>query len=397
MTTINTDNATGGAFGRLRTADPQTLFDYQPGYDKGLLLWEEALTGGGTATLNTAQATVELAVTTANGDKVIRQTRQYHRYQPGKSQLIYCTFVMAPAQTNMTQKVGYFDGDNGIFLSLEGSTLQLVRRTKTSGSVVDVVVPQHSWNISTLTALDPSKAQILAIDLEWLGVGSVRCGFVIDGRVHFVHQFRHANNLDLVYMTTANLPVRYEIENTGVVATGASLKAICTTVISEGGFETERGYPFCASNGVTTVAVTARRAVLSIRPKATFNSVVNRGTILVSGANVYATTNPAFVEVVYGATIGGTPSWTSANDDSIVEYDVAGTTVTGGIVVNAFYVPAAAQGNQSTPGANQLGVLSRLPLTLDIAGVNPENLSIVVTSFDATTNVSGSLFWQELR
>lgn len=397
MTTLNTDNATGDAFGRLRISDPQTLFDYQPGYDKGLLLWEESLTGSATATLNTDEADVELAVTTASGDKAVRQTRQYHRYQPGKSQLIYCTFVMAPGQEGTTQNVGYFDDDNGIFLSLVGTTLQLVRRTKTSGSVVDNAVPQTLWNLDDQSELDITKAQIFVIDLEWLGVGSVRCGFVIDGKVEYAHQFRNANNLDVVYMTTANLPVRYEIENTAVVASAATLKAVCTSVISEGGFESERGYPFCASNGVTTIGVTTRRAILSIRPKATFNSLVNRGSIIISGVNAYAATNTAFVEVVYDATLGGTPSWASVNDNSIVEVDVAGTTITGGVVVNAFYVTASGSGGNSAPSTSSLGLLSRLPLTLDIAGANPKNISVVVTSFSGTTNVSGSLFWQELR
>lgn len=386
------------AFGRQRTAGPQTLFDYQAEYDAGTLLWENDTTGAGSATHDANEACVDLAVTTASGDKVIRQTRQYHRYQPGKSQLIFCTFVMAAGQSNMDQRVGYFDANNGIFLELTGTTLQLVRRTYTSGSAVDNEVTQANWNLNTLDSLDITKSQILVIDLEWLGVGSVRCGFVIDGEIVYVHQFRNANNLSLVYMTTANLPVRYEIENTAGVAAGATLKAICTSVISEGGFEADRGIPFSISNGTTTVGVTTRRAVLSIRPKTTFNSITNRGQIILNGAALYATGEAAFVEIVYNATLGGSPSFASVDSNSIVEYDVAGTTITGGQVISSFYVPSTTTGVNVTPGAAEVGLLSRLPVTLDIAGTAQINLSVVVTSFSGTTcNASASLSWQELR
>ena len=87
------------------------------------------------------------------------------------------------------------------------------------------------------STLDTSKAQILWIDFEWLGVGSVRCGFIINGQYIICHTFNNANDLDKVYMTTAILPMRYEIKATGALSSSATLKQICSTVISEGGYQ----------------------------------------------------------------------------------------------------------------------------------------------------------------
>jgi hypothetical protein len=338
-----------------------------------------------------------MEVTTASGDIAIRQTRQYHRYQPGKSQFILCTFIMNEGQANTTQRVGYFDANDGIFLELSGTSLRIVRRTSTSGSPVDNAIEQADWNIDDLPGLDITKAQIFFIDLEWLGVGQVRTGFVIDGEFKHCHHFKNANNLGEVYMKTANLPVRYEIRNTGTAAAGATLHSICCTVISEGGFEADRGLPFCASNGTTVKLVdTSAIPVISIRPKQTFNSITNRGKIDVSGINGYANGEAAYVTVVYNGTLTGA-NWQSVNTNSIVEVDTSATSISGGQVINAFYAPAGSQGNQSSNAATNIGVLSRLPLVWDVSASAATILSVVAQSFNATSSVSTALFWQEQR
>jgi hypothetical protein len=243
-------------------------------------------------------------------------------------------------------------------------------------------------------ALDWTKSQIFLIDFEWLGVGRTRFGVVLDGMILYFHEFRNANNLATVYMQTANLPLRYQMVST----TGAAndMYQICATVISEGGFEEQYGYPFATANGTTGVAVTTRRAVLSIRPAATFNSIVNRGTIIPQDLTVYCTGQPVYWELVYGAALGGSPSWAAANASSIVEKDVAGTTITGGLTLASGYLAVSGTGvNARASGASRL--TSRLPLTLDSAGANPIVLSLVATSIPGTeATVFGSLSWREL-
>jgi len=232
------------AFGRLRVSNPYTLFDSQNRYQKDTQ-FNETLTGSGTSTYVANESSVDLAVTTASGDKVVRQTNRVFPYQPGKSLEVLATFVMNAGKTNLRQRVGYFNTDNGVFFQVSGTTNSFVLRTNTSGTPSDVrTVNQADWNGDKLDGtgasgltLDITKAQILYMDFEWLGVGSVRCGFIINGQIIICHTFNNANDIDKVYMTTAILPIRYEIENTGAAASASTLTQICSSVISEGGYD----------------------------------------------------------------------------------------------------------------------------------------------------------------
>jgi len=230
------------AFGRIRGSAPYTLFDSQNRYAKNDL-FSESTTGSATVTYDANASTVQLNVTAASGDEVVRQTYRSFSYQPGKGLLVMNTFVMPTANSNQRIRIGYFNTENGVFLEREGTAIYLTRRTYVTGTAIDTRVAQADWNGDKLNGtgasgytLDLTKAQIFWEDFEWLGVGSVRCGFVINGETIICHTFQNANNLTSVYMTTAILPVRYEITNFGA-STAATLKQICSTVISEGGYE----------------------------------------------------------------------------------------------------------------------------------------------------------------
>lgn len=387
-------------FGRFRTSDPETLFDSTYHVDKAPLLYEETVVGTGLGTHLPNEACVRMRVS-ASGDSIVRQSRQYIRYQPGKSQLCLFTFDAGAPVTNARQRIGLFDAQNGVFVQRDGAALSVVRRTYTSGTVSDAsAVAQADWNIDPLDGTGPSgiildftKSQILFINFQWLGVGAVVIGFDIDGELIPVHRFTHANEASSVYATTMNLPVRYENVATGTLAGNSDLKAICATVISEGGFQDARGYPASVSNGISAIGVTTRRPILSIRPSATFNSIVNRTMIVLDSLDITASGNSAYWELVYNGTLSTTPSWTSVSDTSI-EADMASTAISGGLVIQSGFVTA---GSGSTRQSIRNGIVSRLPLTLDAAGANPINLSVVVTSMTGTASVSAALNWRGLR
>lgn len=395
------DSPAQDAFGRLRTSDPVTLFASQFQYDLQPLMWESALTAGGTATHLPNESSVRLRVAT-NGDKVIRQSRIYTRYRPGKSLLVALTFVMGSDTANVRKRLGYFDASNGIFLEQNGVTqTSIVRRTSTSGSPVDNLVAQADWNLDKFDGTGPSgitldftKAQILMMDLQWLGVGRVRVGFDINGVFYPAHQFLNANNLSTVYMTTANLPIRYEIEATGAIGGNTDLIQICSMVSSEGGFESELGMP--RSFGRTTAtSVTSRRPILSIRPKLTFNGIVNRGLILPEGVSLTAATNDSYWELVYGGTVSTGTAWTSVSANSLTEYDVGSSAISGGEVIASGFIVTASGGGSPRLQTSE-NIISRFPLTLDIAGTGFTTLSLVCTSFTGTSSVTGTIDWREL-
>lgn len=390
------------AFGRLRVSDPLTLLDMSHQYDEQPLLFDTSTSGSGAAVHVPDEACVSMSVY-ADTEYVIRQSREYVRYQPGKSQLAFFTFDAGDANANVVQRVGLFDAENGVFVERDaGSLVNVVRRTSTSGSVSDAAsVTQDDWNIDPLDGSGPSgytldftKSQIFWIDLEWLGVGTVRCGFVINGALVPVHAFHHANTAGSVYMTTANLPVRYEIRATGTPgAATTTLKQICAAVISEGGFEDDRGFPHSKGLGTSSVAVTTRRPVLSLRPNATFNSITNRSTIRLSTVELYATTNTAYVEIVYDGTLTGADWAATVDSTSAADLDTAAGTISGGTTIWSGYVSATNQ-SRSPVSAN---LASKLPLALNIAGDSANTVSVVATAMTGTSNVSANLNWKELR
>lgn len=393
------------AFSRMRVSQPAGLFDSMQQYGDNNLVWENSFTGTGAVSNLLNESTVQLTTGgTANGARVIRQTRAYHRYLPGKSQLVFITFAMdGGAVANLRRRVGYFDANNGIFLELSGSALSIVRRTNVTGTPSDAAsVSQASWNLDPMNGsgpsgitLDMSKTQILVIDLQWLGVGRVRVGFDIAGVVYYVHEFRNANSLTTVYMTTACLPVRFELENTGVTAGTNTMRHICASVISEGGTEDQTGFQFSSAPfAITPPNVTTRRAVMSIRAKTTGpNAVRNTGQILLRDYELIPNgTNGFLWELVLNATLTGAAFADYNATYSIAQIDTTATTVSGGVVLDSGYVASGT----NVRGTSTAGVYRRLPLVYTGLGNVQDTLTLVCTSLSATANPLVTMTWQEL-
>jgi hypothetical protein len=394
-------NGAVDAFGALRISAPESVFDSQQTYDKQLLVWNEKLTAGGTSTFNANERLCDLEVTTASGDDVIRQSKSYHRYQPGKSQKIITTYAFGATQANSEKRVGYFDANDGIFLLNRGGSLFIVKRSSVSGSVVDTEVAQASWNhdkmdgagLSGIT-LDPEAACIMIIDFEALYVGRVRVSFNIGGQIYLAHEFLHSNVTTTTYIATANLPVRYQITTTALNAAADKFKAICCAVISEGGTQNLVGYPFSVGNLTARATSTTGLALISIRPKATFNSIVNRGRISDVIYNSIGLGADHAFQVYYNTAVTG-GAWVSAGADSITEYNITGTTITGGTPIATTYTASGA-GSRGNAGS-QFPALRKLGLSLDIDGANPQTLTIVVSTLTGTGTAAASIDWNEIR
>lgn len=340
------DSGNLDAFGRLRSSEPYSLFDGKTLLNACPTWWDDTQVSGGstTSTFSAARASTTLAVGASTAGKRVRQTFRRFPYTPGKSHLILVTFLHGALATGISRKIGFFDDSNGIFLDTTGAaTVKITRRTYVGGSASDTdSIAQASWNLDPMDGSGPSgidldfeKVQILVIDLEWLGVGRVRVGFNVDGVTYYAHEFRNANNLTSVYMSSPNLPIRYEIENGGTGG-AASLEAICSTVISEGGAD-PIGRPFGIANAAirTTINGTGatRYALLAVRIAAA-NAAF--GYIQPIHASMVGTTaGDTFAwELVLDATIAGSPTW-NALTNSVAEY-VDGTssnTVTGGTIL----------------------------------------------------------------
>jgi hypothetical protein len=395
----NANSMATDAFGRLRVSNPFTLFDSSHRYaDNGL--WSTATATGGTTTFNANQGLVDLDVTASSGSEVIRETIKVFAYQPGKSLLVLSTFVMSPAKTNLRQRVGYYGPQNGLYVQLNNTTLSFVERSLVTGSVTESVIEQSAWNTDKMDGNGPSgitlniaKAQILFMDIEWLGLGTVRMGFVIDGNFYVCHKFHHANLIISTYITTASLPLRYEITNTGATSGVSTLKQICSSVLSEGGYEL-RGSQQAVGTPITTPKTLTTAGtfypVVSIRLKSTRLDAIAVATALSAIGNTAANFNWQVVSA--GTTTGGT--WVSAGANSSVEYNITGTSFTGGRVIASGYFTATA----STSVSVDILRAALLSTQLERNGLTSTPFEFTLTLAAGTNNetVFGSMDWEEV-
>lgn len=414
------DSVALDAFGRLRVSEAYTLFDSQQEYGIDTIRTWDA-TANGTLSIGTGSSNgsvssgsnavgptdantrmTPITVSSTSGHYSILQSRQYIRYVPGKSHLVLMTGIFSPGTVaNCDARVGYFDVANGIFLKVTNGVNSIVRRTSTSGSAVDTEILQSAWNIDKFDGtgvsgitIDLTKTQILFIQAQWLGVGRVIVGFDVAGVLYPAHQFVNANSLSVPYTQTFSLPVRLELRNTGTSSGAPTIQFVCCSVQSEGGV-TPRGYPFTAPASVTTIGVTTRRPVMSIRPKATYNSRTNRAHI--NEVNVYlkATTNDALYEIVIGGTLTGA-AFASVGANSLAEVDVAATAITGGIAIYADFVISGSGSKGGVSGAN---IDARNPLTIsqiDSLTATQVPITLVCTSVTGTSNIASGMNWHEL-
>ncbi len=387
------------AFGRLRTSSALTLFDSSHRYaDNGR--WATSTATGGAATFSANEGLMNLAVTADSGSRVYRETKRCFSYQPGKSLLALSSFVMNAAKTGLRQRVGYYGSANGVYLELDGSTLSFVERSSVTGSVVETRIAQANWNGDRLDGsgesgitLDITKAQIFWADIEWLGLGTVRLGFVINGVFVHCHSFHHANLISSTYITTASLPLRYEIENTSGTAGSSTLKQICSTVISESGYEL-RGLQVAAGipiNSPRTLGTAGTYyPVVSLRLKSSRLDAI----AVLSALSVMAISTGNFNWQIKtgGATTGGT--WVSAGADSAVEYNVSGTSHADGTSIASGFISST---NQSGASANISGNdIFRFQLERNSFTSTPHELTLLVASDGADDQVVASMDFEEV-
>lgn len=400
-------NSNQDAFDRFRVSNPSTLFDYHAVFDKNPAKIEELLVNTGSSTHST-DSYVSMAVT-ADTDRVVRQSREYILYQPGKSKLAMFSGVMevGGGDTNLLCRIGSFDdhndksvdaGGNGHFFELDGTTLYVVERNSSNGTgQTDTRIAQTSWSEDIMDGtgisehtLDISKANIFVIDQEWLGVGRVRMGIVVDGVIRYVHHFTHDAEVS-PYTRTAKLPIRYEISKNGVAGGSGEMRMICCTVQSEGGY-TPFGIRYYGGMGSTTKSITTIEPVVSVRLAPGYE----RMTITVSAVHIITTSggDKLFWQLLLNPTTLTTPSFVASScPNSGAEIDTSATVVVGGSCIRSGYVStktaeAFAQSIQD--------ILANLQLVSNIAGTS-DIMTLAVESIGGSpSTVSCEIEWIEI-
>ena len=425
---INPDTTSYDAFGRQRVSEPFTLGDYKHLYAIDTNFIDSSSGAGSTVSFIVNQACARLQTGIGSTAFCIHQTKFYHHYQPGKSQLIFSSFNFYAPQQNATKRTGYFDDRDGIFLEQVGlstsdgvnagiGTYNWVIRSFISGSATETRIPRSQWNKDKCDGtgasgfnIDFTKTQLAFIDFQWLGVGRVRCGFAHDGKLITAHEFYHSNNLPTVYISNPNLPVRCELRNTAV-GVGASFDQICSTVASEGGYiesGVDFAYTMLTTRSIPTPGGT-ELPLVAIRLKNTFQGYPNRISVRLNNISLYAETNSIVYKIIklpssafVGlTTLGSGTIWTSASDNSGVEYCINATVYNDGDVFASGYVPSGSSQNSLSPVASgSLTSAKKNIIVQNLDSTNSEIYVIVVrtvsTSVGAAANVAASLQWREI-
>lgn len=401
------DSPSIDAFGRLRVSEPFTIFASKLlASDDSPLFWDEQLESGAgivASTPSVAKPYIDYTSTLNTAGVFTRQTFRRFAYQPGKSQLVTMTGVLSLSGggSGVERRLGLFDDDNGLFFEDDAGTIGVTVRSNVTETPVDTTVTQANWNLDTMDGdadsanpsgitADFAQAQIFVIDYQWLSVGRVRFGLEIDGITFYVHEVLAANTQAVPYMSTPNLPLRYQMVTTGASPV-STMRVICSTVVSEAGQDpTGLTHSHATTDHVNANVADTVYALLGIRLKSTALGCDVEPVIV----SLISETKDDFEwQLIFNPTVAGVFDYTDKTN-SCVQTATGNTdnpstnTVTGGTVI--------ARGFVENNGAETIeGRLNSLELGAAIDGTQ-DTLVLAVRPLGINADLQGSLTWREI-
>ena len=392
--------------GRQLVSNSQNIYEADFEYGLQPLRWEGFTAGSASINAVSNSGGVQMAITNGSTDIAIRQSRPYHRYQPGKTMKMATACNFGGSVTNQRQRVGFFDDGNGIFFEQADPTttnpsgMFVVYRSNIGGLPVDTRISFENWSdpYSVKSSLNWSKIQMIWVEYAWYGAGGLRWGVTINGDQYILHQVGAGNNLAQPWSRTGSLPARYELRNIGAVSAGTTFYHYGVSVLVEGGIDSQRGFTYsygmAAQTPQRTVASnTVRYPVLSIQPR-------TMGTIEYTQASSAATAGSTTT-----LTVTGTP-WTA--NQWVGKYvnfpGLGGTTgLTGLITSNTSsvltfqdIVTGGALGTAPSSGANYtIGYPNRgqlLPVSLIVSSSALCQIELIASTPTSPVTLTGASF-----
>lgn len=416
------------AFGKLRVTTPYTILDLKiPGQDatglgttgstgyisNDIQICYKGTTAEVGATGYKVSSNSKCVITTSGKAKFINQSRKYCVYQPGKSLLYMASAIIGytgPANpsggsyttgpTGFYSRIGYFDDHNGLYYQC-GSTGEISLNIRSSN--ITTSIKQDTWNIDTMKGNGPSgltlnwyDSQIFVIDMEWLGVGRVRFGFYAYGRIQYCHQEVNVNYLLQPYTNNINLPSRFELDGLTGGTGSASITQICSTVISEGGYN-PAGRPFSIASSNSSFS--SDTILLMFRGGNTNGNYYHQNILPTDLSLMTAGTSDIFsykLTLYFAGATTSSTNWQDVNSLSVCEYSTTGSITTGSmgsIIVEQGFV----QGRTTTTFTNLGNIFTNLlQINSDV-----DNVSDILVLSATKISTGGSILyysihWQEI-
>lgn len=375
------------AFQRLRVSNPKNLFDSAFIYDLQDYCFDKSTQNSATIVHDSNKKSAILSTANVANSSAIIQSFTRMKYHAARSNIIVISGNFGAGVSGVTKRIGQYDSNNGYFLEITNIGIYFVIRSKVSGSVVDNRILQSNWNINTLSSLDITKQNIIFIDYQWLGSGTVRCGFVIGGKIIYCHAFQHANILSTLYSQTATLPLRAEVIGQGI----AKVELSCMALVSEGQ-DAPNGILRTVYTGVTprTISGTTQNyPLISLRKKATNFDII----VILKNINIFVgSSDDVLLKLVKNPILTGS-SWINAG--GFCEFDKSATSYTGGVEVVSSYIRGASTSESIARITDILEDTLNSTLGSYINNTS-EIATISISNITSSTNVHGSINYKEV-
>ena len=326
------------AFGDARgtTLTPVLGWEFEYNINSHLIL--STTTGSGTVTQSHAKAVLQTNAATASSAKIktVKQLSQ----AAGLGLVIRFGALFTTGAAGSTQIIGFGDEANGCFFGFNGASFGVMHRQNS----VDMWVADTDWNGQQLPGykisdiLDPTKGNIFAIQIQSIGFGTVN--FIIYdpscGIPFTVHTFSFSNISTDPSVYNLDLPLMAEVSNT-TNNTNIKLETPAATVFTEGTLTELTSMRNEARNILS--GLTSESAILTIKSKSTFSGILNNVCSVLDTISVATDgTKPVTLRLIKDTTLGGAPSYTDVDTNSVMQYDTAGTTVSGGSTETVLYL-----------------------------------------------------------
>ncbi len=420
----NNVEASLDAFGKMRVSMPNTLLDIRfpsnsiaSGANSNFLKNSYQICTKSSGSYSAIYEKSKAIISGTNDGYYISQSRNYITYQPGKSLLFMSSGIINPSNSDFTSRLGLFDSEfttsasyptvnNGVYFEYSSGAISVNLKNDSITSI-----SQSSWNIDKMNGtgtsglnLDFTKTQLFVIDMEWLGVGRVRFGFYAYGRIHYCHQILNINILTSPYTNNINLPISYSLHATNVSAGSGTIRQICSTVISEGGYN-PTGKPFTVSNsqeGVDSPVTvpTSETPLLAIRGGGLnyyHQNIIPTGISIIDTA----TNNNLLyrLRLYQDNGFGGSITWSTVDSNySVVQYAKSGD-ITGFSTTNSKLLDQGYFYGRGTIAFNGLGDIFNnlvLQLTANIDNVSDVLILTCEKIGSNSTTVYSTINWQEI-
>jgi len=394
------------AAGRLRISNQRSQNAYLQLNGKDTVRFDEETSGGSETSTYGGDGigSVNMAVTT-DTEYVIRQSKEWAYYYPGKPLKIELTASKFQSETDITKRMGYFSSSttgpytanlDGFFFESDGTTQYCC--VYRDGTQVAKVAKSSWLNQNELTSYDPSDFNFYVIEFLYLGGAVVNFWVLTEFGLTLVYSYQHINVDQNVFVKSPNQPIRYEIRSGAASATG-ELNHICSDVATEGDRNDEISISRSADIGsepITGLAEDVRYTLLGVRLKAASRNIVTD----VYGLSVLAANaDQLLVTVFAGGTLAANDSGVDFADDpnsnlQILDGyavqdagNIADLVHSGGIKLLSFVMQGDSDKDQILQNSRRLGSL--------IDGTTDE-LYLTVTPITNGAQALAAINWKEL-